>query len=265
MADDPARDLLVTALRRFRRATGEFSKDRVAADDALPDWIGEGDVDQAWNVITQLVEESKSDPDGDVYAFFKTCGWNTPGDTLDARLKQYANKYHVDERTALRRSDRGVIKVAQLLRDALVHERPLAQFFVFQNGPTVHVWVTVHVLKDSDWRRPRVYVNGERLKHLQFALNARGMSERYLKGSERLSEIPLNVAAEETEAMASIRVHWAMPIWPAWDLVGHFVDNRLYARLTVDKEGVAEVRIYWYSKKAAETRSRPLEADPPFF
>lgn len=262
MAADPTRDLLVAALRRFRRAPGDFSKERVAADDVLRDWIGEGDVDQAWNVLAQMVDQSKNDPEGEAFAFFVTCGWEMSGDTLDVRLKRYAAKYHVDERTARRRSDRGALKVAQMLRDNLVYARPLAQFFVFQDGPLVRGWVTVHVEEDSDWRRPRIYVNGERLEQLRFDLKERGFSEGYLKSSERLPEIALDVAAKDLEPLASIRMKWAMPIWPAWDLMSHFADNRLYARLTLNKEGNADVRIYWFNEHAAESRGRALEEAP---
>lgn len=263
MADDPTRDFLVTALRRLRRGAGDFDKWRVAADDTLQEWIGEGDLDQAWNVITQLIEQNKKDPNSDVFAFFISCGWQTPGDTLDIRLRKYADTYHVEERTARRRSDRGAIKVAKMLRDALRYDRPLAQFFIFQDGPILIPWVTIHVEEDSQWRRPRVYVNDQRVTQLTFDLKKRGFAG-YLKSSERVPDIPLDLAAKGREALASIRVHWAMPIWPSWDLCSHLADNRLIARLTVEKDGVAEARIAWLDDQAAATRDRPLEKAPTY-
>nr|WP_127891544.1 hypothetical protein [Streptomyces sp. S10(2018)] len=258
MADDPTRDHLVAALRQLRRAPGEFSKQRVSTDDVLREWIGEGDVDQAWNVITRLVERSRGDREGDTFAFFITCGWETPGDTLDARLKQYAKKFHVDERTALRRSDRGAIKVAQLLRNALLHDRPLAQLFVFQDGATVNSWLTVHVEEGSDWRRPHVYVNNEKLEKLHFELKGRGLGETYLRSSVQIPETRLDATAGYLEPLVSIRVVWAMPIWPAWDLTSHMIDNRLYSRLALEKDGVAEIKIYWLDEEAVRSRDRPL-------
>jgi hypothetical protein len=253
--------MLVTALRRLRRAPGDFDKERVAADDTLQEWIGEGDLDQAWNVIARLVEQSKSDPNGDVFAFFVSCGWQAPGDTLDMRLRKYAIMYHVDERTARRRSDRGAIKVAKMLRDALVYARPLAQFFIFQDGPILIPWLTVHVEEGSQWRRPRVYVNDQLLAQLTFDFKKRGFGG-YLKSQERVPDVPLNLTAGSLEALASIRVQWPMPIWPSWDFASHLADNRLTTRLSIEKEGVVEAEVRWLDEQAAETRDRPLEKVP---
>jgi len=259
MISDPTRELLVAALRRLRRAPGAFNKQRVAADDALREWIGEGDLDQAWSVLAGLVERHQHDLDGDIHAYFTTCGWTMPGDTLDARLKGYAAKHHVDERTALRRSDRGAIKLAQVLRDHLLYDRPLARIYVYQDGSNVRSWVDVYIEKNGDWRRPRVYVNGQRLEQLTFNLNPSRHMTGYLSCSEPLPELKLDLATGKFEPLLSIRVIWAMPIWPAWDLTSHMVDERLFSRLTVDKEGSAEVRLYWFGDQAFESRGEPLK------
>jgi hypothetical protein len=259
MAADPTRDLLVAALRRFRRMSGDFGKERMAADDVLRDWVGEGDLDQAWSVISQVVTQYQHDVDSDVFTFFVTCGWQTPGDTLDARLKVYAAQHHVDERTALRRSDRGVVKVAQILRNRLVHDRPFAQLLVVQNGPFAHASITVHVEEGGDWRRPQVHVNGQRHTELRFDPDRPGLRDGYLSSTERLSNLPLDLASGYAGSLLSIRVHWPMPIWPAWDLASNIIDEQLYAQLTVDKDGLAEVRICWFGN-AAESRQLPLRS-----
>ncbi|MEV6412075.1 hypothetical protein [Kribbella sp. NPDC051718] len=264
MADDPTRDVLVDALRRFRRASGDLGRERVAADDTLQEWVGEGDLDQTWNIIMRLVEQSASDPAGDVFAFFASSGWQTSGDTLDTRLKKYAAKFHVDERTALRRSDRGAKKLAKMLRDALTYDRPLAQFFVFQDGPVLIPWLTIHVQEDSAWRRPRVYVNDQRVENLAFDVKGPGSFAGYLEAQERIADVPLDPTVGGYEPMASVRVQWAMPIWPSWDLSTHLADNRLVARLTVEKDGVAEVRVSWFGDDAAATRDTPFAPAPVY-
>ena len=249
MAGDPTRDILLADLRRLRRTPGELTQERIAA----------GDVDQAYAVLMKLLEQHEDDQDGDILAFFYTCGWTIAGDTLDIRLKRYAEMFHVQERTALRRSDRGAFKLASLVRHRLNFDRPLARIFTFQNGPSVRAWVEVTVEESSDWSRPRVYIQGERVEGLEFPLNRPGFNDRYLSSLERLPDTALDPSVDEFESLVSIRVSWSMPIWPSWDLTSHIVDDRLYARLQVDRAGTAEVGICWINEYAIGSSSGPFK------
>jgi hypothetical protein len=257
VADDPTRDLLLAGLRRLRRTPGGLTRQAVAGEEVLVEYLGEGDADQAHGVLMQLIEDHEDDPEGDIGTFFRTCGWQIEGETLDARLKRYAQRFHVDERTALRRSDRGARKLARLLRDSLVYDRPFARLFLFQSGATVTAWVEVHVERSSHWRRPTVRVNGDVLD-LTFRLDREGSTDKFLSSLEKLPALPLDTSSAALEPLLTVQVDWSMPVWPAWDLTTHLADERLFSRMQTDRAGRVELQVSWINEAAANSRDQLL-------
>ena len=85
-------------------------------------------------------------------------------DNLDLRLKEYANEHRVDQRTALRRSDRGAARLSYIIRDSYLYERPMGNLVAFQHGAMINVKVSIEVIEQpQQLRRDRLPL-GQRSK-----------------------------------------------------------------------------------------------------
>ena len=67
----------------------------------LTDVVGRGSIERAYGAMLDALVRHGADTESDIRAYFDTSGFQTPGDTLDARLKVYAEEHHVEQRTGL--------------------------------------------------------------------------------------------------------------------------------------------------------------------
>ncbi|MEO7017650.1 MAG: hypothetical protein ABI067_14105, partial [Leifsonia sp.] len=160
MKDDALREELLAELRVLRRGPGPFGQDRVAESEMLIDFVGRGSVEQAYTTLLDVLDHEGKDPEAPIRAYFEAAGYRTAGENLDERLKSYATAHNVDQRTGLRRSDRGAEQLSFILRDGFNYERPWANLIAVQSGPLVTLSVSVELPEHSKWRRPHVYING---------------------------------------------------------------------------------------------------------
>lgn len=216
MKDDPLRRELNQELRQIRRRSGPFGMERTATSEFLTDVVGRGSIERAYGALVDALVRHGADPESDIRAYFDTSGFQTPGDTLDARLKIYAEEHHVDQRTALRRSDRGAEKLSYILRDTLTVERPWGKIGVSEVDGLVIVSVRVDVLHNTQWRRPHVHINGVFQEGCDWELRDSPTSEFFATATEKFVNIPLQPAAQPGDDELTVQVYWVMPVWPIW-------------------------------------------------
>jgi hypothetical protein len=255
---DPIVETLLIDLRRLRRMPGELGVGRFVELQVLTDFVGAGSIEQANSALVELQQLHGSDPESDVGAYFFTAGLNIGRSSLDQRLKQYAEQYSVDPRTALRRSDRGAVKLSTIIRHSLQYDRPWCRVVAVQSGPTFLFSIYIELDVNSDWRRPRVSMNGTRYHDVEFTLKGVETNRNRLSSLVRLPGQALDTSVGGSDPLVEIGVTWAMPIWPSYDVTAHLADNRLTARLITDPKGMAEIQLRWATEAAAESRDNPL-------
>lgn len=258
MKEDALRQELLAELRAFRRAQGAFGLERLALAELLTELVGQGSVEQAYTMLLDVLNREGKDAEGDIRAFFETAGLDTAGNNLDERLKTYAAVHFVDERTGLRRSDRGAERLSYILRDELNYERPWCNLIAVQDGNFAVVDVSIEIPEHTQWRRPHVYINDVFQERRGFELRDSETHPMLVTGQERFATIELNVEADEDTALLEVRVVWVMPVWPVWQSGAHLADPRLYTKLVNNRDHSAELSIHWANAAAAASRGRPL-------
>ncbi len=262
MKDDVLRKDLLTELRALRRGPGPFGLDRVAVFELLTDFVGGGSVELAYTTLLDVLDRDGKDPDGPIRAFFETAGHDTAGENLDERLKRYAANHNVEQRTGLRRSDRGAEQLSYILRDAFNYDRPWANIYAVQNGNLVNLSVTVNIPEHSQWRRPHIYINGEFQEGRRFELRNSEDIPDLVTGHEMFRDIKLDTTVDDDTPLLEIRVVWVMPVWPSWQNGTQLSDPRLFAKLVNNRDHSAELSINWANEEAANSRDRPLAEYP---
>jgi hypothetical protein len=260
--DDPLRRDLLAELRTLRRGPGPFGLDRIALAEMLTDFVGGGSVEQAYTTLLDVLDRDGKDLDGPVRAFFETAGFETEGENLDERLKTYARVHNVEQRTGLRRSDRGAEQLSYVLRDVFNYDRPWCNIIALQSGKFVKLGVSVHIPDHAQWRRPHIYINGEFQEDRRFELHDDPKISSIVVGREEFEGIELNTFADDDTPLLEVRVVWVMPVWPSWQNGAHLVDPRLFAKLANDRDHSAELTITWASEAAANSRDQPLAEYP---
>lgn len=258
MKDDPIRLELLTELRALRRGTGSFGIDRVALSEMLTEFVGRGSVEQAYTKLLDALRRDGGDAESDVRAYFQTAGYEVEGNNLDERLKAYAATHFVDERTGLRRSDRGAERLSFVLRDEFNYERPWANIFVVQDGAFAELSVSVHLPDHALWRRPIIYLNDELQDRREFELHDSDVVPGFVAGFERFPRHPLRLEAGEDDPLLEVRVYWVPDVWPTWQCGVQLTDPRLYVKLANNRDYSAELSIHWVSVEAAASRDHPL-------
>lgn len=176
-------------------------------------------------------------------AYFETCGFDTSGDTLAARLRHYAERHHVDERTALRRSDRGAERLSYILRDIVNHERPWGTIIVVERAGVFRASVGVDIPEHAMWRRPHVYINGRFQEGREFELHDSQTHELLVSGRELFEDLTMEYDPEQDLHLLRVAVYWSMPVWPTWQAGAHLEDPALHVRLANDRTLSAEVTV----------------------
>lgn len=173
-------------------------------------------------------------------AYFLTCGEPIGGDTLDWRLKRYADQHYVDGRTALRRSDRGAEKLAQVIRDSFEDERPWGILIVKQEDETLRAAITLCLPVGSERVQPQVYVNEDLLEELSFDFEEEGVNPLLLSCTRDIPTLPLR---REDDPAAEITVVWRLPVWPTWMVGAHVLDSTLHAKMEVNVRGYVRMAL----------------------
>lgn len=262
MKDDPIRLELLAELRLLRRGSGSLGIDRIALAKMLIDFVGRGSVEQAYTTLLDVLNREGKDPETPIHAFFEAAGHRTVGENLDERLKSYAAAHNVDQRTGLRRSDRGAEQLSFILRDGFNYERPWANIIAVQSGALVTLAVAVELPEHSQWRRPHVYINGTFQEDRQFELHDSETNPMLVTGRERFPDLELDTTVDEDTPLLEVRVVWVMPVWPSWQNGTHLVDPRLYPKLVNNRDHSAELSISWVNEEAANSRDRSLAEYP---
>ncbi|SDB87237.1 hypothetical protein GA0111570_105310 [Raineyella antarctica] len=113
MAMEP---ILEEELRRLRKMPGPLSDTKLLETPGILLGLGRGDPETAMNRLLLLSRQADDDPE--IQAAFASFGWGADGDTVLARLQDYAALCGVDARTTRRWSDAGITKLVQLILTA---------------------------------------------------------------------------------------------------------------------------------------------------
>ncbi|MFH5230823.1 hypothetical protein [Antrihabitans spumae] len=256
---DPVRDRLLTELRGLRRAPGNPSIERLTDKFELVEALGMGDTDRAWQRLDRLHEQHGTDPETDIGAYFYLAGWNVGRDTLDRRIRDYAAQFHVRDRTALRRGDRGALKLAALIRDEAETARPWGLVTLFQSGNAVDVIVRL-MLGFESWRPATIRVNGNDVSDPQFTIHRNPDVEGNYFHQLIVEGVELDLNASKHSPMATIFIHWPMPVWPTWQTVAYVADPLILVRTRTFRDRGIELRLEW-SREAPARDCGPLMTD----
>lgn len=236
---------LVTELRALRRGSGAYEL-QVADLPWLVDTLGHGVTERAGQALLRLREDHLVDPESPVGAFFWLADQGTagaPARSLEQRLSAYGETFACDPRTGLRRSDTGIELLAGMARDHSETDRPVGMFSLFQDGPNGTAVVDLWMTKQS-FREPEVLLNGEPWGRPEFVVHSHGYDwGGRLRHRMIIDDVPLDLDVEPYEACLTVRVTWAMPIWPVWQITGWIADNRFAVRLQTFRERAAEASI----------------------
>lgn len=257
MKRDPIQDDLESELRLLRSSDGATWEAQIAARRPLINIIGAGSVKRAVRELAEIRRVHGIDPQSDVAAYFAASGWKTSGDTLEKRLNRYANRVGCVNRTARRRSDRGILQIAKLLRDSLTHERPWARVLINQSGDYLYPFLFFNLRQESLFAEPAVYVNGKRANGLPFKFTNDEEAGRIVCIQD-LKPIQLDTSIVPSyRPMAIFSVSWAPQVEPTWDLLARLADDRLFARLSLEPfpRVIASVS-WWYNPE--DRRPGPL-------
>ncbi|PPI21273.1 hypothetical protein [Rathayibacter sp. AY1B5] len=260
MKDDPLRLQLRSELRELRKGQGAFAPDRVAVCEALVRVVGIGSVEQAHATIFEMFKRYSVEPDGDIRAYLETSGVGLPGATLNKRLEAYALAHHVEERTGLRRSDRGADKLATLFRDEALFFRPWGHLTVYQFGTRVLASIALHADPASEYRSPVVWVNDQEIEDLAFQFSTPSEHTGYVRAVQNIDGYRLDA---DGERLFKIDVEWRMAVWPQWVLAAQLADPRLVAKIQTQRNFMTEVTITWGAWPAGEVPRSPSFAGFP--
>lgn len=247
---DPVKDRLFAELRIFRKGAGEPTHDRLDGLFELTEALGEGIIERAFEALGRYYDERGTDPETDIGAYFYLAGWGVGLDSIDQRRTRYAETLHCDVSTAWRRAERGLKQLRALIRDRAEKSRPWAMVSVFQSGERFHPFLDFNLSYES-WRPPRVQVNGDDLGDLDFHLHRDPENETRYVSRIVLPEYDLNLTAGFRMPMATVRVSWAMPVWPIWNTMAWTADPRIISRMRTFRERAVEVTLEWWSATSA--------------
>jgi hypothetical protein len=242
--DDNLRRELLDDLWLMRKGSAAFDLAKLSTAYALVDQVGRGSPDQAYAALLAQRDAFAADPESDVIAYFETSGLGGVGKSLELRLLDYAQRHHVNERTARRHSDSGAERLSNILRGGYLYERPWGMLTIIQRGQYIHSKITIELPEYSMWRRPYVEINEKHVEDLDFELrNSTASHAMMVRGSERL---PLTAMGKNAEGyLFTLRATWMMPVWPTWTVTSRLEDPRLYAFMSVSRGGDAEANVDW--------------------
>jgi hypothetical protein len=249
--DDPLKQQLLKELRELRRGEGAFSPDRLSQCEALVRVVGMGSVEQAHATLFEMFKRYAVEPDGDIRAFLETSGIGLEGRSLNLRLDAYAATHHVDQRTGLRRSDRGSLKLATLFRDEELFFRPWGHLNLYQFGSHVLVSIGLHMDPGSEYRPPAVWINDELQHDLTWQFETTADAAGYVRALNHLDGYTLQ---PEGQWLFKVDVEWRMGVWPTWVLASQLADNRLVTKLQAQRNFMSEATITWGAWPGQEMR-----------
>ncbi|MFC4245333.1 hypothetical protein ACFOYW_18340 [Gryllotalpicola reticulitermitis] len=242
MQDDPLKQQLLKELRELRRGEGALSLERISQCEALVRVVGMGSVEQAHATLFEMFRRCAADPDGDIRAYLETSGIGLEGNSVNQRLDAYAAQHNVDQRTGLRRSDRGALKLATLFRDEELFYRPWGHLTLYQFGATVLVSIALHMDPASEYRPPAVWVNDELQEDLAWDFQQPSPTTGYVRALNHLDGHPFQ---PEAKWLFKVDVEWRMGVWPTWVLAAQLADNRLVSKIQTQRNFMTEATITW--------------------
>lgn len=264
--DDPLRHQLLKELRELRRGEGALVPERIATCEALVRVVGMGSVEQAHTTLYEMFKRYAVEPEGDIRAYLETSGVGLDGASLNQRLDAYAVAHHVDQRTGLRRSDRGANKLATLFRDEDLFFRPWGHLTMYQFGQSVLCTITLNFDPESEYRPPAVWVNDELQADLVFEFGGPDTDTGYVQAVQHIDGFKLQ---RDAKWLFKIDVEWRMGVWPQWVLATQLADNRLAAKIQAQRNYMTEATIIWGAWLAGampvedEFRSFPMRSATP--
>lgn len=247
---DPVRDTLLGELRALRKMPGVPTIDRLTGKAELIEALGMGDVDRAWHRLLRLRDEHGADPKTDVGAYCYLSGWDGGGDSLNQRISEYAKAFHCDPRTGLRRADRGAVKLAAIIRDRGESHRPWGLITAFQSGAKADFIVRLMMAYES-WRPAEIRLNGQDITELAFTLHKNQDVTGGYYHQLVAEAVSLDTSVAKGGTMASLVVHWPMPVWPTWQTVVYVADPRIVTRTRTYRDRGIELRLEWALQEAA--------------
>lgn len=244
MPEDSIQQELLADLRVLRRMEGEPDQARLTGRHALIEQLGSGSIKAAYKRLMALAEEAGSEVGSDIHAYYFTIGLGVGGLNLDDRLKRYAETHHVVTKTALRRSDRGLVALSHLIRDRSVVQRPEAYLWLTQDGPIVGLTVTFWMIADTEFRQPGIYIDGKRQDLPKLEWSAFEPGTNLLKARHRVL-VDLNDLERRSDRLVNFHMWWITELLPTFELATTVADPRLFPLLRVSHDNRASAELKW--------------------
>lgn len=244
MPEDSIQQELLSDLRVLRRLEGEPNEFKMAGRHALVEQLGSGNIATAYKRLMSWADEAGSVSGTDIHAYFFTIGLGVGGYNLEDRLRRYAETFHVVHKTALRRSDRGLIALSHLIRDRSVEWRPSVYVWLTQSGPTVGLTATFFTVVGTEFRQPRVYMNGkhQELSKLKWVDDEPGTN--MLKARHRIL-INLTDELPASGQLITFHIWWVTEMHPTFELGTTLADSRLFPVMRVTHDNRASFEVEW--------------------
>lgn len=247
---DPTRDEIARELIVFRKGAGEPDVHRLVPLFYLTEALGDGNPEEALETLTRYKRELGSDPMSNIGAFFYLSGWDIGFDTIDRRRQQYLDEHYAGNiSTPWRRSERGIRELAAVIRDRTESHRPWAFVSIFQSGGTFQPVLDFNMNYES-WQPPKVFIDHEPIP-LDFHVHRDTQQDGRFTRRIVLPESPLRTDVGFAEAMATVRVHWPMPVSPVWSLLSWTADPRIMSHMRTFRERAVEVSVQWWQQMPA--------------
>jgi hypothetical protein len=235
---------LVSDLRALRRMEGEPDEKDFTRLHALIEELGSGSIKTAYKRFMALAEEVGSDVESDIHAYFFTIGRGVGGYNLDDRLRRHAAPHHVVEKTALRRSHRGLATLTHLIRDRSIVRRPGAYLWLTQDGPIVGLTVTFWTIADTEFRQPGIYIDGKRQELPKLEWSSSEPDTNLFMARHRLL-VGLNDLERRAERLVNFHIWWSTEMHPTFELATTIADTRLFPFLRVSHDNRASAELKW--------------------
>lgn len=137
------------------------------------------------------------------------------------------------------------VQLSEIIRDGYLYDRPLGNVYAAQveneSESIFSVSFSIDVPEGMAYRRPKVSIDGAE-QDFPFVLHDSHLSNM-VRAIESFS-VPLDLSKpDDDEPVATIEIHWIMPVWVSWMLGAHFMNPGLFATISVERKSSARIEV----------------------
>lgn len=202
--------IIASELRFMRKLPGALDAAKIIQTKAILKGLGGGDPEEGLVRLQRVVQLHAGDQD--IEAAFASLGFETVGESVLARLEEYAAENYIDARTARRRSDAGIEKIARLVvgTDPWLQPVALLQLSNNQGSTTVAAKIQITGPASVAMHEPALIYRDEPIR-LTWGAQHRTQHGGNLKSNDFAIEVP-------GEGHSVLTLEWRGDLDPAFAL-----------------------------------------------